>query len=277
MWRVVMCMLMCLCSLPSTAQRFVTLDWTVAETLMALGHPPVGMAQIANYHSWVGGEKIPEQTADIGLRGQPSMELLHALNVDKILLTPMFALQYEQFNSVADIEVLAMYGPEGHTWESILTLTRRLGALTNKEDRAEQLIDETLTTLDLVRSHIQDCGPLLITQLIDDRHVRVYAQGSVYQHVLDRLGIANAWTGGVNAWGYSVVGLHELASVYGRVVIIEPLPMGSMQRLEQDAFWHRLPVNREFSAVVVPPVWSLGGLVSVQRLADYLEQKVCRV
>jgi len=115
----------------------------------------------------------------------------------------------------------------------------------------------------------------LVIQLADDRHVRVYGGNSLYHQVLQRLGIPNAWRGEVNAWGYRLVGLPELADVEGRVVIVEPAPLGTLERVESNSLWQRLPVVEGQAPVILPPVWSLGGMPSVQRFAGLLEERVC--
>ncbi|MGM0913096.1 MAG: hypothetical protein ACQEXC_05115 [Pseudomonadota bacterium] len=40
----------------------------------------------------------------------------------------------------------------------------------------------------------------LVVQFMDERHVRVFGEGGLYQAVMDRLGLENAWRGETNAW-----------------------------------------------------------------------------
>src|SRR5690606_36180016 len=115
----------------------------------------------------------------------------------------------------------------------------------------------------------------LVMQFADDRHVRVYGGNSLYHQVLQRLGIPNAWHREVNAWGYRLIGLHELAEVEGRIVIVEPTPLGTLERVGSSSLWRRWPVVERHPPVVLPPEWSLGGMPSVQRFARLVEQKVC--
>ena len=112
-------------------------------------------------------------------------------------------------------------------------------------------------------------------QFADDRHVRVYGGNSLYQPVLDRLGIRNAWSGGFNDWGYRLLSLHELAGLQGRAVIIAPIPLGTLERLQSNTLWQRLPITSAHPPVLLPPIWSLGGLPTAQRFAQLLDSQVC--
>ncbi|HRK84322.1 MAG TPA: ABC transporter substrate-binding protein [Alcaligenes sp.] len=267
-----------LCLLPPlvVAQRVLTFDWTVAETLVALGHPPAGVAQISDYHSWIGAPRLPDATLDLGLRNQPALELMAELEPDLLLITPMFAHMAEQLRTIGPVQTLPLYEADKDGWDSILEMTRRLGTLTQKESTARTLIERTDRILTHIRKQVRGCGPLLVMQLVDERHVRVYGGNSLYQHVLDRLGIDNAWTGAVNQWGYRLLGLHELAGVTGHALIIQPSPLGTLERMEQHALWRALPVFSEHAPVVLPPIWSMGGLPSAQRFAQWLAQTGCR-
>lgn len=265
----------CLLSNPAKAQRILTLDWTLAETLVALGHPPAGLAQIADYHSWVGEPRMPSSTIELGLRSQPSMELMAELDPDLVLITPMFANMADRFEGIGPVSTMPLYDPDADVWEAIEEMTRLLGALTHREAAAQALIDDTAALLAASRVKAQACGPLLVLQFADDRHVRVYGGNSLYQQVLNRLDVPNAWTSPVNRWGYRLLALHELADVEGRVVVIEPAPLGTLERIKNNALWQRLPVVNGQPPIVLPPVWSLGGLPSAQRFARLLGEAEC--
>lgn len=268
---------LCACLLPadSRAQRTLTLDWTLAETLVALGHPPVGVAQIPDYHAWVGEPRLPTGTIDLGLRNQPSMELMARIAPDLVLITPMFTNMAERLAGIGPVSNVPLYDPESDAWQAMEEMTRVLGRMTGREAAAQRLIADTAARLEAARPRVRGCGPLLVIQLADDRHVRVYGGNSLYHQVLQRLGIPNAWRGEVNAWGYRLIGLPELADVEGRVVIVEPAPLGMLERVESNSLWRRLPVVEGQAPVILPPVWSLGGMPSVQRFAGLLEERVC--
>ncbi|MGS9073782.1 Fe(3+)-hydroxamate ABC transporter substrate-binding protein FhuD, partial [Salmonella enterica subsp. enterica serovar Infantis] len=53
--------------------------------------------------------------------------------------------------------------------------------------------------------------PLLMTTLIDPRHMLVLGPKCLFQEVLDEYGIVNAWQGETNFWGSTAVSIDRLA------------------------------------------------------------------
>lgn len=270
-------LLLCAQSLLAHAQspRLLSLDWTLAETLAALGQAPAGVAQIGDYHSWIGEPRMPDSTIDLGLRNQPAMELMAELQPELVLITPMFAHMAQRLEGIAPVRSIAIYDPHSDAWQGIEAMTRSLGELTQQAAAAEALIADTSHQLALIHERVQGCGPILVMQFADDRHVRVYGGNSLYQLVLDRLGIRNAWSGGFNDWGYRLLSLHELAGLQGRAVIIAPIPLGTLERLQGNTLWQHLPITSAHPPVLLPPIWSLGGLPTAQRFAQLLDSQVC--
>lgn len=255
----------------SDPPSIVTLDWTQAETLTALGIDPLGVAQIDAYHDWVGEPRLPESTVDLGLRSQPNLELLASISPDHILISPMFANLAPRLSRIAPVENLALYTPQGDTWRQIRELTREIGALVDRTDAAERLIETTENRLENLKSRLpDDPAPLLLVQFMDARHVRVFGANGLYQAVLERLGLTNAWTGTTNAWGFSLVGIEQLVGIEARLVVVEPYPAGVEAELRQSGLWQQQTSVRDNTLITLPPVWSFGALPSARRFGELL-------
>nr|WP_240454037.1 ABC transporter substrate-binding protein [Halomonas sp. NO4] len=251
--------------------RVATLDWTLAETLVALGVEPTAVAQVDAYHDWVGKPALPPSVVDLGLRTQPNLELLASLEPHHILISPMFANLAPRLSRIAPVEHLALYSPDIETWREMRELTRRVAALVDRPNAAEMLIADTEATLAKLRKQLPaNPGPLLMAQFMDERHVRVFGDNGLYQAVLDRLGIDNAWPGKTNAWGFALVGIEALAGLEGRLVVVEPYPAGVEAALGDSGLWRSIPSVRDNSLITLPPVWSFGALPSAQRFAETL-------
>lgn len=259
--------------LPARAEApdIATLDWTLAETLLALGVTPQSVAQIDAYHDWVGQPQLPRSVADLGLRTQPNLELLASLDPKHILISPMFASLGPLLERIAPVTLIGIYAPDSAPWSSMLAATREVAALVERPASAERLIERSEAHLARARQQIpQGVPPLLLVQFMDDRHVRVFGESGLYQAVLERLGIDNAWTGPTNYWGFSLVGLEALADIDAQLVVIEPLPVGVAARLEDSGLWRNLKAVTQHPVIRLAPVWSFGSLPSARRFADLL-------
>ncbi|XKE44534.1 ABC transporter substrate-binding protein [Halomonas organivorans] len=258
-------------SAPAEPPRLATLDWTLAETLVALEAPPRAVAQVEAYHAWVGEPGLPETTIDLGLRSQPNLELLASLAPERILISPMFANLAPRLERIAPVETLPLYSPGRDTWTEMRELTRSLGELVDRPEAAARLIETTEAKLDRLHDELSaDQPPLLIVQFMDSRHVRVFGDNGLFQAVLDRLGLENGWTGPTNAWGFSLVGIEALAGLDARLVVVEPYPAGVREALAEGGLWHHLVEASRGEPLVLPPVWSFGALPSAERFAELL-------
>ncbi len=257
--------------LGGTPPRLVTIDWTIAETLLGLGVTPLGVAQTDAYRDWVGAPELPGPVADLGLRAQPNLELLADLAPERILISPMFASLESRLSRIAPVSTVSLYNREGPLWPNLLAATREIAELAGRPRAAERLIDDTQTHIDALADTLPPIErPLLMVQFMDERHVRIFGEHSLYQAVLERLGLDNAWTGTTNSWGFSLVGLEALAGIDARLVVVEPLPVGVEAALADNGLWRHLEPVRNDRVVTLPPVWSFGGLLSAQRFAEQL-------
>lgn len=264
------CGLFAVCLLAfSTAQaQWATVDWTIAETLMAIDAPVSSVAQQDAYHDWVGEPRIPESVSDMGLRTQPNLELLAQIPPAQTLISPMFAGLTPRLERIAPVTSFALYSPGTDTWEEMQTLTRQLGELTERQTQAEALIEETAALMSRLRRSQPDTAPLLMVQFMDARHVRVFGNNSLYNAVLEQLDIPNAWDQPTNAWGFALVGVEALARYpEAMMVIIDPLPAGVEEKLAESGLWQHLLSVKKDRLLRLPPVWSFGALPSAQRFA----------
>tara|TARA_R110002012_G_scaffold20535_9_gene72764 strand:+ start:181 stop:1068 length:888 start_codon:yes stop_codon:yes gene_type:complete len=267
------CGLLIACLLPfSTAHaQWATVDWTIAETLLAIDAPVSSVAQQSDYRAWVGEPRIPDHTADMGLRTQPNMELLAQVSPEQTLISPMFMSLIPRLEQIAPVSTFVLYSQGADTWQEMLSITRQLGELTHREAKAEELIDETQSLMAELRGQFSQTSPLLMVQFMDARHVRVFGDNSLYNAVLEQLEVPNAWDQPTNAWGFSLVGIEALARYpEATLVIVDPMPAGVEEQLDTSGLWKHLPSVKHNNMLRLPPVWSFGALPSAQRFARAL-------
>ncbi|MBB3141509.1 iron-siderophore ABC transporter substrate-binding protein [Halomonas organivorans] len=262
-----------LCASPAMAAqpRLATLDWTVAETLVALGTPPAAVAQVDAYRAWVKAPTLPDSVTDLGLRTQPNLELLASLAPSRILISPMFANLTPRLERIAPVDNLSLYSPGRDTWTEMRELTRRVADIVERPEAATRLIETTESRLATLGERLDEgTPPLLVVQFMDARHVRVFGDNGLYQAVLDRLGITNAWSGTTNAWGFALVPIEALIGLDARLVVVEPYPAGVRTPLADSGLWQRLVAESRGAPLTLAPVWSFGALPSAQRFAELL-------
>ena len=257
-----------------TVPRIATVDWTIAETLLALGVTPLAMGDVESYRAWVGEPTLPVDVVDIGLRMQPNRELLAELKPDLILIAPLMASLESTLSRIAPVQSIALYEPDADLWQRLREATLTIAALVNRTAEAERQL--TVLDRDLARMKTSlpaDLPPLLLVQFIDERHVRVFGRHSLFEAVMTRLGLRNAWQGETNAWGFSVVSLEQFLTLpEARLVVVDPVPVGVSERLQEPGLWQHLPLVKQGKVLHLPAVWSFGGILAARRFADLLSE-----
>lgn len=270
----------CLLSLQSALAdlRVVTSDWATAETLVAMGHPPVGLGDKRMYQNWVKTPLMPKKTLDIGLRFQPNLERLYQIKPDLFIQTDWFSHLKPQFEQIAPVYEVAFATEKGIDYATAVTGTRQLGAFINASEAAEALIQQTNQQLanqkkQLVSFHER---PLAVVQFVDARHLRIYGKTSLYQATMAELGLQNAWTGTTNKWGFTNIALADLAKLPEKtlLIMIKPHQFNLRDSLEKSLLWQTLPFAKIKNRRVLEPAWSYGALPSIQRFAKQLVDKL---
>ncbi|MFP3949443.1 MAG: iron-siderophore ABC transporter substrate-binding protein, partial [Longimicrobiales bacterium] len=224
--------------------RVVSLDYGLTETILALGVVPVGVPDLAGYEQWVVEPELPPSVVDVGSTFEPNLELIQQLEPDLILTTPFLAGLRDRLERIAPTLSLAIYREEGEPYQRAKEVTRRLGERLDRDTEAESLIARVDSTIRAARRQLRGHRetPLYFVRFLDPRHVRVFGEQSLYDDVLEKLEMPNAWTGETNYWGFSTVGIEALATRQeARLFYLEPLPPDVLPTLENSGLWANLP------------------------------------
>jgi ABC-type Fe3+-hydroxamate transport system substrate-binding protein len=254
--------------------RIATVDWTIAETLLALGVTPLAVGDVSAYRAWVGEPLLPADVVDIGLRAQPNRELLAELKPDRILISPLAAPLAPTLSRIAPVQSIALYDPQTDLWQRLHEATLTIAALVNKTAEANELLTDLNRDLEQMKQTLPaELPPLLVVQFIDERHVRVFGRHSLFEAVMQRLGLRNAWQGETNDWGFSVASLEQFLSIpEARLVVVDPIPVGVSERLQEPGLWQHLPLVQQAPVLHLPAVWSFGGVLAARRFATLLSE-----
>ncbi|EHJ93420.1 ABC transporter substrate-binding protein [Vreelandella boliviensis] len=264
-------------SAPSSIAVF---DWTTAEALIALRPPgSVLMGNIAVFHTWTGNEYAHADITDIGTPSFPNLELLSSINPHRMLLAPRHTRMKTVLDNISTSSLIKFYPYTRNTGEDIWSrfdaFVLELGQLSGRRAAAEKLIMDTQSNLESLKHELTPQPPLLVVQLITEQYVRVYGDNSIFQGVLDRLGLRNAWTGETDQWGRSLVSIRELFKVHledARLVVMESaFPAGIENNIETSGMWRYLPSVQRGDNVVLPSTfWIAGVHPSALRFAEAL-------
>jgi iron complex transport system substrate-binding protein len=257
---------------PRRLRAAVLSPW-IAETLLAIGAPPVALPELERGARVWGPPDLPAGIADLGLAGEPNIELLEQLHLDLILADRRLqGWILPRLEPVAPVVAAAIYTDALSPLSAARAETARFGDLLHRRAEAACVVAEADATFGRARAMLSSCAdrPFFVVRLIDDRNLMLYCRGSLFHEVLVELGLPPA-SPAANDWGFLTVGIETLAAVPdARVIHFEPLPKEARSLFIQPSLWSHLPAVRDGFVTPIPDLYSWGGLPTAKRFADEL-------
>jgi ferric hydroxamate transport system substrate-binding protein len=257
--------------------RVASMDWALAETMLALGQRPIGIVAAGDWARFVVEPALPPGTVDLGLQQEINFELLASLKPDLILTSPFIEEAEPTLRHIGRTLRVSIFEKSAVPLSQPRAIARILGEQLGCPDAAEEFLRTSEGLLDSYRSRIAKLrsAPVLLVNFIDPRHVRVYAGAGLYQNVLDRIGLSNAWTGETNYWGFATVGVEKLATARDvRLIAFQPIPADVRHTLQQSPLWTQLPFVRAGHVAELPTMFMFGAMPAALRFARLLAEKL---
>ncbi len=260
--------------------RVATLDWALLETLLAIGADVVAATELRQFRQVAVMPEVPDTVADLGLRGTPNLEVLRFARPDLIFNSNFYSWADPLMSRIATVESHAIYMPGRNPYvlaeQATLAIGERLSL-----PASGRLVEGLTSKLDRYKSRfaaLHDGRPVLPINLGDARHYRVFGSDSMFGEVLQRVGLANAWTGATSYSATAPIGIETLASMpEAWIILIPPHPQDASEALTGSAFWKALPAVRENRILTTVSINPYGALPAASRFADYLAEGFSRV
>mgnify|MGYP003620324435 FL=1 len=261
---------------PISAERIVALEWLPVELMLALGVTPYGVADIPNYRMWVNEPALPDSVIDVGLRTEPNLELLTQMKPSMLVWSAGYGPSPEILARIAPGRSFAFSDgkqPLAQARRSLLEMAEML----DKQAVAQRHLAEFDAFIDGLKPRFKQRGdrPLLMVSLLDPRHMLVFGPNCLFQEVLDRLGVKNAWQGETNFWGSTAVGIDRLAAYKDvDVLCFDHGNAAQMSQLAATPLWQAMPFVRANRLQIVPAVWFYGATLSAMNFARILDNSL---
>jgi ferric hydroxamate transport system substrate-binding protein len=250
--------------------RVATLDWAHLETLLALGANVVAGTELRQFREIAVEPAVPDTVADIGLRGLPNLETLSFSKPDMIFNSNYYGWADPLLSGIAPTHNIAIYRQNEDPYllaqRATMAIGDHLGA-----SHAAAYVAEVNGRLDTLRQQLAsgDGRPVVLINLGDARHYRVFGADSMFGSVLTRLGLDNAWTGATAYSATAPIGIETLASMPDAwIAMIPPHPLDAITVLQRGGFWNALPAVREKRVLMLGSINPYGALPAAHRFAE---------
>lgn len=258
----------------STTIRVAALGWAGAQTLMALGVAPVAMPEIDRYNRLVVEPPAPPGIQELGLRPEPNLELLTRLAPDLIITELGSKVKRSLLEKIASVESFEPTRAGYPAIEVARGATLALASRVGKSEYAASYLDEFDARLTVAAGRLDAYrgGPLCLVSDIVGNRALVYGANSIYQDVLDKVGIRNAFTGATSVWGHATIGLEAFAAMPSqtRLVLLSARIPNLQALLAVRPLFRAVPMIREDRVTILSDILFFGGLPSADRFARLL-------
>lgn len=270
-------------ALPARAEgmpKIVSLDYGLASTLLSLGVTPAAVASLADWDRWMVEPEMPASVIDLGSSWEVNFEILAALKPDLILTTPYLDALLPRLETAAPVLRLEIFTPEtGEILPAAIAATRKLAAAIGRAEEGERFLAGAEASFADCRRRLEPLSPppLALVSFMDARHARIYGAPGLFDNVLRRIGVDNAWNEESNFWGYQTIGIEELSRItdpQARLIAFEPLPGDVIPKLGQSPLWQALPFARPGHFSVVPPALMFGMVNEATRFASIITREL---
>ena len=266
-------------TLDAPATDVVGLEWGVVENLVSLGVMPVGVADPEGYSAWVTAAPLEEDVTDVGMRGEPSVDALVALEPDLVIATTDLAenivAQIEEFVPVLVVRAAAAERPIDQMRDNLELVAHAVG----RTDEADALLTDLDTALDEGAQQVVDAGLDGQSFALADGwvegstvSVRAFTDGSLMGAVGEELGLDSAWTlEGDPNYGLATTDVEGLTAL-GDVAFVyytNDVEQNPFAELEGNAIWEDLEFVQDDDVHQLPDgIWMFGGPRSVEQYID---------
>jgi ferric hydroxamate transport system substrate-binding protein len=276
--------------LDAPATKVVSLEWGLTENLVALGVKPIGQADVKGYNVWAKAAPIDATTADVGTRGEPSLDAIVALNPDLIVTTT--DVPETVIAQVAkQIPVVALRGsdgtdPIGYMRRTVTLLSQATGTQAQGVKLLADFDAKVAAGKDALAKAGKTGAPFVMADgWIESGtvSVRMYTPTSFFGGIAAELGLKNQWaTGGDKDYGLAqtdVEGLTKITDPKTAFVYAASDADGGdadggdpfVKGLAGNAVWKQLPFVTANNVHRLPDgIWMFGGPPSAGAYIDAL-------
>jgi iron complex transport system substrate-binding protein len=268
-------------SLADIPVRVAALNWDIAEQVIELGVVPVAMPDIKGYQEWVVHPAVPAQTKDIGTRVEPNYSVLRELKPDVILVASPQKDLTSKLSEIAPVLYYETYSESHDNARAAITNFKRIAHVLGKSDVAQAKLAAMDVELNQLNQQLTAAFPngkpkVSSFRFASTTSVYLYADNSMPQYALHKLGFEAALPRPSSQWGITQIRLAQLNKI-GNNIALYFEPFDQQDFLATSAIWQSMPFVKSNLVTSVPAVWSYGGAMSILYNARAISEALMKV
>jgi ABC-type Fe3+-hydroxamate transport system substrate-binding protein len=266
-----------------TPKRIVTLEWTYAEDLLAVGIQPVGSADKKGYQNWVNvTPALDASVVDVGTRQEPNLETITGLKPDLIITSTLRSSKnYEALKKIAPTIVFNSYPAEGKgdQYAEMENTFKTIADLVGKKAEGDKVLADLQKSYADTKAKLaaakKEGAEIALTQAFSNQNnadLRMFVDNSMAVQILQRIGLKNVFKANkFEMYGYSTASVEALPAVQNAnfIYIVQDNDNVFEKQLKDNAVWKGLSFVKENKTYKLPGnTWPFGGPLSAKVFAE---------
>lgn len=256
--------------------KIVSLDLAITESLLGLSIIPVAVANKRWYQNFIRVPQLPDRVLEVGLPGEPNLELLQAIKPDVILCSQAQAQVNVRLKKIAPVVAIDIFRPDMSPWHAAQKMMSQLGQYASVSHAAEKLNAEATELLSVTASVLNNYHerPVFLARINDDgRHLLLFGDKGMYDFLLREMGFQNACELKTNVWGGAIASLDYLfRQPDARLIFFNNRrDKNNTDIMLSSPLWQTIPLIREGRLSRMNRLYPGGGLLSAMRFLREFE------
>lgn len=263
-----------------TPTRVVVLNWDLLEQVIALDIIPLAAPNLSGYQQWVVNPPVPDEIEDIGTRSEPNLEKIATLAPDVIIVASEQQSLIPILESIAPVVYLPNFSKQDDAAKVAIKNFKTLATLFGKERVAKHKLEQIDARFNELNAQLSAVFPelpdVVLMRFASQNSAFFYTENSTAQYVISRLGLHNPLPFSPQSWSTvqrRISILQHLDSSY----LLYMLPFPEEKKLKDAPLWQAMPFVQKGHVHSVEPVWSYGGALSLQYMAEAITASLLEV
>ncbi|MDR6884521.1 iron-siderophore ABC transporter substrate-binding protein [Bacillus sp. 3255] len=266
-----------------TPKRIVTLEWSYAEDLLAVGIQPVGNADNKGYGNWVNVKPaLDASVVDVGTRQEPNLETITGLKPDLIITSTLRSSKnYDALSKIAPTIAFNSYPAEGKgdQYSEMENAFKTIADVVGKKAEGDKVLADLQKTYADTKAKLaaakKEGAEIALTQAFSNQNnadLRMFTDNSMAIQILQRIGLKNVFKSTkFELYGYQTASVEALPAVQNAsfFYIVQDNDNVFEKQLKDNAVWKGLAFVKDNKTYKLPGnTWTFGGPLSAKVFAE---------
>jgi len=266
--------------------KVLTPEWGVAATLVNIGSPPHAVGSERIYSKYYPNTPLPVSVIDVGLRGQPNMELMAQLDSDVTIDTNFYDFTRQYYGAHTQVTTVD-FGIISNQEKSLPNLSvytqavLDIGNAIHHPKATKNYLSNALSTIkadgDFIKSKLGNERQYFVTSFASNTQLQSYGINHPVALAAKLMGLDLITFGKTNIQGYATLPLDRLYDLPENTCLILVDPITTLDRYEipRSPIWQRSPFYHSNACLYkIDPVWSRGGFNTLNVFSENLRKAV---